>query len=123
MKLLMSILFIGLLGSSAAGAAPLVVEALFDTKSRMPGVLIQAMACGAPAVSTNCPSGPDEIIDRPGENGLLVPVKDPIALAEAMKRVLTDSSLAARLKTNGRLAVQKFRVEDAISSYISAIES
>ena len=97
--------------------------ALSSLHEGMPGVLIQAMACGAPAVSTNCPSGPDEIIDRPGENGLLVPVKDPIALAEAMKRVLTDSSLAARLKTNGRLAVQKFRVEDAISSYISAIES
>lgn len=46
MKLLMSILFIGLLGSSAAGAAPLVVEALFDTKSRMPGVLIPFRVSG-----------------------------------------------------------------------------
>ncbi len=88
----------------------------------MPGVLIQAMACGAPVVSTNCPSGPDEIIDKPGENGILVPVKDPTALAEAMKRVLTDTLLTQKLKLNGQLAVQKFRLENALSSYISAIE-
>ncbi len=88
----------------------------------MPGVLIQAMACGAPAVSTNCPSGPDEIIDRPGENGLLVPVKNPAALAEAMAQVLSNPSLAHTLRQQGQLSVQKFRVEEAISSYISAIE-
>ncbi|NOS90634.1 MAG: glycosyltransferase [Cyclobacteriaceae bacterium] len=88
----------------------------------MPGVLIQAMACGAPSVSTNCPSGPDEIIDRPGENGLLVPVKDSVALAAAMEQVLTNPSLALKLREQGLLAVQKFRVEEAISSYISAIE-
>ena len=89
----------------------------------MPGVLIQAMACGAPAVSTNCPSGPDEIIDRPGENGILVPVNNPEALAEAMAKVLSNKALSETLRKNSVIAVRKFRIEEALQSYISAIES
>jgi glycosyltransferase involved in cell wall biosynthesis len=89
----------------------------------MPGVLIQAMACGAPSVSTNCPSGPDEIIDRPGENGILVPVQNPSALASAIQSILTDATLAATLRKNAPLAVSKFSVDEGIQSYISAIES
>ena len=89
----------------------------------MPGVLIQAMACGAPAVSTDCPSGPNEIIDKTGENGILVPVRDAEAMANAMYKVLKDSSFAELLGKNGQLAVHKFKIEVALQSYISAIES
>jgi glycosyltransferase involved in cell wall biosynthesis len=88
----------------------------------MPGALIQAMACGAPAVSTNCPSGPDEIIDMPGENGLLVSVQNPQALADAMRCVLTDALLAAKLRNNGLAAVHKFSVDAALVSYLSVLE-
>ena len=53
----------------------------------LPGVLIQALACGCPCVSTNCPAGPAEILDN-GRFGPLVPVGNDSALAEAMERVL-----------------------------------
>ena len=53
----------------------------------LPGVLIQALACGCPCVSTNCPAGPAEILDN-GRFGPLVPVGNPPALAAAMERVL-----------------------------------
>ena len=53
----------------------------------LPGVLIQALACGCPCVSTNCPAGPSEILDN-GRFGPLVPVGDDTALAAAMERVL-----------------------------------
>jgi glycosyltransferase involved in cell wall biosynthesis len=89
----------------------------------MPGVLIQAMACGAPSVSTNCPSGPDEIIDRPGENGILVPVQQPDVLAEAITGILINKSLSETLRKNGPIAVKKFAVDEAIQSYLLAIES
>ena len=50
-------------------------------------VLIEAMACGCPCVSTNCPSGPAEILDD-GRFGPLVPVGNELELATAMEHVL-----------------------------------
>lgn len=56
----------------------------------LPNVLIQAMACGTPVVSTNCPSGPSEILED-GKWGRLVSVGDVEALAQAMLDTLTES--------------------------------
>lgn len=53
-------------------------------------VIVEAMACGTPVVSTNCPSGPAEILEN-GRYGRLVPVNDPAALAEAMEATLTET--------------------------------
>src|SRR3954452_14198277 len=59
-------------------------------------VLVEAMACGCPVVSTDCPSGPAEILDG-GRYGPLVPVGDAEALAEAMARVLAAPPERAEL--------------------------
>ncbi len=53
----------------------------------LPNVLIQALACGCPVVSTDCPSGPEDILDG-GKYGELVPVGDIEAMANAILRVL-----------------------------------
>jgi glycosyltransferase involved in cell wall biosynthesis len=53
----------------------------------LPGVLIQAMACGTPVVSTDCPSGPREILED-GRLGPLVPTADSAALADAILNTL-----------------------------------
>lgn len=87
----------------------------------LPGTLIQAMACGAPAISTDCPFGPSEVIDRPGENGVLVPVDDVDALARAMERILADRAFAQRVAAGGRAAVERFAVTRSMARYIEAI--
>jgi colanic acid/amylovoran biosynthesis glycosyltransferase len=62
--------------------------------------LMEAMAMGTPVVSTNA-GGVPELIDD-GVDGLLVPPSDDVALAEAIRRIADDPSLAARLANAGR---------------------
>lgn len=63
----------------------------------MPSVVIEALACGCPAVSTDCPSGPAEILGD-GDYGRLTPIGDADALATAMAASLAAPRDADRLK-------------------------
>ena len=76
------------------------------------GVLIQAMACGCPCVSTDCLSGCDEILDH-GRLGPLVPVGDHEALAAAMLRVLESPPDKAALREQA----MKFSAENSVAGY------
>jgi len=87
------------LGIAASVAMPGFVENPFAFMARaavfvlssayegLPGVLIQAMACGCPVVSTACPDGPAEVL-LGGAHGPLVPVGDAGAMASAIMQVL-----------------------------------
>ncbi len=87
----------------------------------LPGVLIQAMACGAPVVATDCPSGPSEII-TPNADGLLVPVGDASEMAEAIHGVLSDPASARAMGQRGKVSVERFRVERVMERYAAALE-
>jgi glycosyltransferase involved in cell wall biosynthesis len=78
----------------------------------LPNVLIEAMACGCPVVSTDCPSGPQEILDG-GRVGRLVPVGDAEAMAEAIIAVL-DSPPAPQVMIE---RAREFSFERAIADY------
>jgi len=79
-------------------------------------VITEAMACGIPVISTNCPSGPAEIITD-GVNGLLVPIANELALASAMLQVLTDRQLATNLAQAGRERARDFAVGKIVKEY------
>jgi glycosyltransferase involved in cell wall biosynthesis len=74
------------------------------------------MACGVPVISTRCPSGPDEIITD-GVDGLLVPVGDVKAMAEAILKLLRDEPLRKRLAEAGKKRANDFRVEKMVLEY------
>lgn len=90
---------------------------LFVLSSRwegLPGVLIEAMACGAPVVSTSCLSGPDEILEG-GRWGRLVPVGDVDALAQAMAATL---NMPPAERPDVRLRAADFEQERAVDAYL-----
>jgi glycosyltransferase involved in cell wall biosynthesis len=62
----------------------------------MPNVLLEAMSLGLACVSTDCETGPREIIEH-GSNGWLVPVADAPALAAALGTLMHDEALRRRL--------------------------
>ena len=69
---------------------------LSSTHEGMANVLIQAMACGTPVVSTDCPSGPREVLED-GKWGPLVPVGHPESLANAMLTAMDHAPDSASL--------------------------
>ena len=81
-----------------------------------PNALVESMICGCPVVSTNCKSGPDEIITD-GVNGLLVPVGNKIALSNAICRVLKNEKLKLDLKKNALQSVKRFEISNIAKIY------
>jgi len=92
-----------------ARAAVLVLSSLYEG---FPNVLIEALACGCPVVSTDCPSGPAEILDH-GRFGQLVPVGDAAAMAKAIDAVLDNPPDPRLLRARAAL----FSFERAIDNY------
>jgi glycosyltransferase involved in cell wall biosynthesis len=90
--------------------------ALSSLHEGLPGVLIQALACGCPVVSTDCPSGPREILEG-GRYGRLVPVGDHEALASALLACLDDRS--GREERVARAAA--FGLDRAVDRYLELI--
>ena len=89
---------------AAAFAAPCVVGNDGD-RDGLPTTLLEAMALGTPCVSTDVTGIPEVV--RQGETGLLVPQKDPVALADALQRLLTDGSLRVELALQARRQIER----------------
>jgi glycosyltransferase involved in cell wall biosynthesis len=102
----------GFVANPFAYMARAAVFALSSINEGLPGVLIQAMACGCPVVSTDCPSGPAEILAG-GRYGRLVPPGDEAALAAAILATLDTPPVATPLRERAGF----FSVDRAVAQY------
>ncbi len=90
------------------------IVCLPSLREGVPKVLIEAAACGRAIVTTDAP-GCREIV-REGENGLLVPVRDSKALADALRLLIESAPLRALMAAKGReIAVDEFSVERVVN--------
>lgn len=78
--------------------------------------LMEALALGVPCVSTDCPSGPREILDN-GRYGRLVPVRSPAALADAMLRTLGSRPDPAVV----RQGAERFDLDTNVQAYLDVL--
>ena len=93
--------------------------AAFVCSSRWEGfgnVIIEAMACDVPVVTSDCDFGPREIVQH-GHSGLLVPVENVQTLAQAILSVVDDRQLASRLAEGGRRRAGDFEIAEVARTY------
>lgn len=87
----------------------------------MSNSMLEAMALGLPCVCTDCPAGGARAVIKDGENGLLVPVNDAEALAEAMCAVVSVDGLAEKLSRNSVKIREEQSLEKIIDKWMEII--
>lgn len=100
------------------------IFALTSNTEGMPNSLMEAMALGLPVVSTDCPCGGPSTLIEDGVNGLLFPVGDAYALADAFRKILSDPQYAQKLGDNAYKIVEELnpdKVNGEWRKYLSHI--
>lgn len=88
-----------------------------------PNALLEAMVLGIPSISTNCPCGGPADLIRSGENGFLVSIGDEIEMADAMKKILLDVSLAKQFSSEATKKREMHNSDTIIIRWIDYIRS
>lgn len=96
------------------------VFVLSSSAEGFPNVLVEAMICGCPVISTDCQSGPAEIIKN-NENGILVPVNDKKAMSEAMINLLGDAEMRTAFRVQGQKCARNFNLDSIVRQYAALI--
>jgi glycosyltransferase involved in cell wall biosynthesis len=108
--------FLGFKSNPYAYMARASVFVLSSVREGFGNVIVEAMACRAPVIATNCKSGPGEIIED-GVNGFLVPVGDEQCLANVMIKVLQNPLLAKKITDAGYQRAKYFSIEKSAGAY------
>ena len=95
----------------------------FTSKSEgFPNVLIEAMYFELPCISTDCPTGPSEIIVD-GLNGFLIPVNDQTALENKLEQLISSEELQKKLGKNALKTVKKFETGNVVNKWEKIIQN
>ena len=97
---------------------------LFVLSSRsegIPNVLIEALSSGIATISTDCTPGGPRYLTEDGKYGLLVPVDDVDAIAEAIIRLLSDNDLRKKLEREGPKSLKKIKNEEIEKMWLSIV--
>lgn len=86
-----------------------------------PNALVEAMYVNGYVISTDCPTGPSEIITNM-EDGILCPVNDTNALAAAMEKMCFDKEFREKVYRNSRIKINRFDEKLMIENYKKIIE-
>lgn len=89
----------------------------------MPNALMEAMALGLPCISTDCPCGGPRELTTNGEDCLLVPVGDEIAIAEAMRKVLREEKFAMKLGKNAMKIRERLSLDKVCRQWYEYFQS
>ena len=101
-----------------------LIEELFafsSTYEGFPNALIEAMHFGLACVSTDCPTGPSELI-KDGENGYLIPMNDVKEMSKKLTDLMENHSKIEDFGKKSVLAVQQYEEENVVSQWKSIIE-
>lgn len=85
----------------------------------LPKFLLEAMASGLPCVTTRVVGCREAVID--GETGLLVPPRDPVALADALERLIRNPDLRARMGAAGRARAETLFADEVVCAATLAV--
>lgn len=83
-----------------------------------PNVLIEALACNTPVITTDCPTGPTEIVKN-GLNGLIVKSNNIDGLSEAMDKLFFNNELQKRFRDNARKSVEHLAIDKITKKWLS----
>lgn len=83
----------------------------------LPYALMEAMGSGLPCISTDCPTGPSDLITS-GENGILVPVGDVDAMSQAMEQLVRQPQQAEEMGRRARRTMQEWGSDEELAEQL-----
>jgi glycosyltransferase involved in cell wall biosynthesis len=113
-----------LAGQRSDALDQIAASSIFVLSSRFegfPNVLVEAMSTGRAVVSTDCRSGPADLVDH-GINGLLVPPEDVSALTSAMEQLMANPADRIRLGSSARTIHERLSLKNILDQWNRLIQ-
>ncbi len=122
LKLDAKVRFLGFLDNPMPYIARAKAFVLSTKFEGLPTVLLEAQSLGTPVIASDAPTGPREILED-GKAGVLVPVGDNDALADAIIRVTSDDDLRNSLVIGGLASAERFSAENVVRQFVDLCNS